>query len=63
MDDSDIEALSNQQVLTGIEDVAKEKFGWGHAYVTNNEGAIIGMVIGLEEVIVRMKPKREGYLQ
>lgn len=64
MEDEDIKSLSNTQVLTGIEDIVREKFGWVHGYITNEDGAITGMIVGIESVIDKFKPQeRKGMLQ
>ncbi len=63
-DEVDLNSLSNKQVLQGIEDLVREKFGWSHAYVTDNDGAISGMIVGIPEVIEKVKPTRpKGMLQ
>lgn len=59
MDDENLKELTNKQILSGIQDIAKEKWGWTYAYITK-DGKIAGIILGVGKIVKKFHTEEKG---
>lgn len=57
-DDEGIDSLTNKQILTGIQDLVREQFGWRIAYLMQ-DGKIAGVIMGTSEIIKKAQETKQ----